>query len=319
MFPRRIDLVSGITGSEDVFTHELSLSGTNGMTMTLGVGENTNFTAVHKLTLETGGVLELDQGDVHTNNLIVKPGGLVRGNGDINGSLFLGTASGPGRAILSPGFSPGEITVNGDLMIDSNGELQIEIDSTSSFDFVTVTQDAELGGTLTVDITGVDPTTIDNTMFEILTAADVDQTFDNVVTVGNDDYFFGPEYDQNSVSLLLFSEGDMNLDGNISPDDVQAFAMAVTNPLGYFNLYEVFGEQSGDINDDGFFDFDDIQPFSNLPGISLTAEEVLAVIQSFNSAVPEPGSAVLALCGAAFLLAGRTRPVQVSSNFRRIR
>ena len=292
--------------STDAFTHFTTLSGTN-QTMTLRVPEGTNFTAVQQMNVNNNGILHLDGGTVHTNRLKINPGGLLNGDGGtINGTLQVGTNQPSSAvAIFSTGNSPGTTTIEGNLDVNTNGQLDIDVVDMNSFDMVEVTQTANLAGTLNVVAGSISPLPTDGvTEVTILTATNgVVSRFDNVVTSGMQDHFFAPRYDSGSVSLLSYLEGDMNRNGLRNAEDVTFFAMAVTDPDGYFDQFFIFGEQSGDINDDGLFDFDDIGPFSQLSGIGLTAEEIVAAIEAYQHAVPEP-STILGFCilGGIFAL-----------------
>ncbi len=296
----------------DAITHFTLVSGTTN-TMTLSVPAGTNFTAVQELNINNNGILNLDGGTVHSNLVKIDPGGLLKGDGGtIKGTLQVGTnipSSIP--AVFSPGNSPGTSTIDGDLEINSNGMLDIDVVDMNSFDLVTVTQTANLAGTLNVVASAIPPLPTDGSMgVTILTAANVDQKFENVMTTSTSDFYFAPRYDSGSVSLLSFLDGDMNQNGMRNGEDVSFFAMAVTDPDGYFDLFDMYGEGSGDINDDGFFDFDDIEPFSQLSGIGLTAEEIVAVIEAFQQPVPEPDT----LLGFCLALGSLVASRRLSSN-----
>jgi hypothetical protein len=55
--------------------------------------------------------------------------------------------------------------------------------------------------------------------------------------------------------------GDLNCDGLVSFDDVNAFVMALSDPAGYPNQYPNCDLLNGDCDRDGDVDFDDIDPF----------------------------------------------------------
>jgi len=56
-------------------------------------------------------------------------------------------------------------------------------------------------------------------------------------------------------------KGDLNNDGVINFDDVDAFVLALTNPTEYQNQYGVPATRAGDLNCSGAVDFNDIDPF----------------------------------------------------------
>ena len=74
-------------------------------------------------------------------------------------------------------------------------------------------------------------------------------------------------------------------------NDIQAFALALKNPLAYFNSYHIFGSDSGDLDGyrtnpsnfapNGRLDFDDIDDFAALmaAGSGGSAADMLARIQ----------------------------------------
>ncbi len=303
---RVIELNPSVSGSENAFVHQITLSGQN-HEMALRLPDGTNFTAVDQLTVSNLGELQLAGGTAHSKLVKVNPGGRIVGNGVISGDVRLGTTTGTLAATLSPGFSSGEVTIEENLTVAQNGVVEIEIFADNDFDTVVVGEDANLGGTLMVDLSAATPAALVGEEFTVLTAGDVNQTFAEIDVLGAPDYFIQPDYSENEVSLLLFGDGDMNCDGDYTSDDVEKFAMAITNPIGYFSQFEIFGEDSGDMNDDGFFDFDDIDDFSQIDFGGLTAEEVVAYLLEFTApAVPEPSAALLFVVGSALLTgAGR--------------
>jgi hypothetical protein len=301
--PQQVELNSQVAGAESAIVHQITVGGSTN-TMKLLVPENTNFTAVKQMTVGNMGILEIDDGTVHSNQVVISPGGVLQGTGTIEGNLVLGNNTGNNSAVLRPGFSPGTINVNGDLTVGDNGLMVLEIDSPTSFDTVIVTQDADLDGTARIDVTGVDISTIENLSFSLLTAADVDNEFQTVQTIGTPDHFFAAEYTEVAAFFSLYEEGDMQRDDDLDADDVMAFAEALKDPDGYEDDYGISGDYSGDINDDGILDFDDIVPFANIHGIGLTAEEITTIIANF-APVPEPASTTL--MGLALSLASFRR------------
>lgn len=289
--PQRVELNSQVEGAEAAFVHQITVGG-SANTLTLYVPEDTNFTAVKQMTIGNMGVLELDDGTVHSNQVVISPGGVLQGTGYIDGDLVLGNNTGSNPAVLKPGFSPGTINVNGDFESGSNGMLLLEIDSPTSFDTLAVTQNADLDGTVRIDVSEANIAAIEPLSFSLLTAGDVDNEFYTVETVGTPDHFFAAEYTEVAAFFSLYEEGDMQRDDDLDMGDVMAFAVALKDPDGYEDEYGVSGDYSGDINDDGILDFDDIEPFANIHGIGLTAEEVFTIIANFEP-VPEPTSTTL--------------------------
>lgn len=289
--PQRVELNSQVEGAESAIVHQITVGGSIS-TMTLYLPESTNFTAVKQMTIGNMGVLEIDDGTVHSNQVLISPGGVLQGTGFIEGDLVVGNNTGTNPAVLRPGFSPGTINVNGDFVVGDNGLLLLEIDSPTSYDLVDVTQNADLDGTVRIDVTGVNIATIEPLSFSLLTAADVDNEFHTVQTVGTPDHFFAAEYTEVAAFFSLYEEGDMERDDDLDADDVMAFAKALKDPDGYEDDYGVSGDYSGDINDDGIIDFDDIVPFSFIHGINLSAEEITTMIANFQP-VPEPTATTL--------------------------
>ena len=77
----------------------------------------------------------------------VASGALLGGNGTISGNLI-------NNGTVSPGNSPGTITVTGNYTQSSTGNLIIELASASSFDHLAVTGTASLAGALQVNTLG---------------------------------------------------------------------------------------------------------------------------------------------------------------------
>jgi len=100
---------------------------------------------VSGLSQQQGGVILLEHGNL-TGDITLNAGA-IKGSGTINGNLTVGNAT------LAPGFSPGTISVNGDLILNSNSVLNIELGGLtqgSNYDWVNVSGTATLAGTLNV-------------------------------------------------------------------------------------------------------------------------------------------------------------------------
>ena len=90
--------------------------------------------------VSAGGLLI--NGTLVTPSLQIGAGGVLGGSGTFNGNLANG-------GLLSPGNSPGTLTVNGNFVQTGSGNLLIEVGNGSQ-DFVNVSGAATLGGTLVV-------------------------------------------------------------------------------------------------------------------------------------------------------------------------
>jgi fibronectin-binding autotransporter adhesin len=110
------------------------------------------------LTVSTGGTYNAGVNSVDVNGTLSLPGGaIIAGIYNINAGAILGgigTINGivniADNANLSPGSSPGTLTITGDLNLSSLSTTLIEIDSTSAFDIINVTGTANLDGLLDI-------------------------------------------------------------------------------------------------------------------------------------------------------------------------
>jgi autotransporter-associated beta strand protein len=231
------------------------------------------------------------------NSFFVQPGGVLRGNGTFRTlEENLTTVMG----VIDPGNSVGHLTFESNVELTESAEVIMEIESTSSFDTIAITGDANLGGTLTVSVPN-DGSIQAGDSFEIITAGDILGTeFDDVVTEGADGYFLAPVYSGLSVALFTYNDGDMNRsgDGTADQDDVPAFALALTNPRNYRSQFGISAKEAGDIDGDGDCDVDDIDDFADLLGMSVAT---LNYRIQLALAVPEPSTGLLLLLtGLAF-------------------
>ncbi len=91
--------------------------------------------------------------------------------------------------------------------------------------------------------------------------------------------------------------GDLDCDGDVDFDDIDAFVLGLTDPAGYEVVYGLPSSLKGDLDDDGDHDFDDIAGF------------VAELTGSPSTRVPEPGALLLFLLGGALLARARqTKP-----------
>jgi hypothetical protein len=98
-----------------------------------------------------------------------------------------------------------------------------------------------------------------------------------------------------NVVFLLGIIGDMDGDGDVDFDDIDAFVLGLNDPAGYEAIFGVSPAELGDMDMDGDLDFDDISGF------------VAILSGGGGQAVPEPSTLVL-MCVVFFcLLAFRSR------------
>jgi autotransporter-associated beta strand protein len=109
-----------------------------GGTLTL-TGMSTEFTGP---TMVNNGSLIVD-GSIASTQTLVSPGALLGGHGFLGGDLV-------SSGIVSPGNSPGTLTVNGNYTQNANGTLRIEVAglAPSQHDLLVVNGHASLAGTL---------------------------------------------------------------------------------------------------------------------------------------------------------------------------
>jgi autotransporter-associated beta strand protein len=124
-------------------------------------------------TTVNAGSLIVD-GSIASAQTLVNPGGLLGGHGVIGGNLV-------NSGVVSPGSSPGTLTVNGNYTQNPSGTLRIEVagGSPGQFDVLAVSGHASLAGTVQlVRVGGLNLSLGDQITF--LTASSVSGTFDTV-------------------------------------------------------------------------------------------------------------------------------------------
>ena len=101
------------------------------------------------LVQSSGGNIVLNGGSLQGN--VNLNAGTIKGSGTVNGNVVVGTAT------LAPGFSPGSITINGNLNLAPSSVLNIELGGLvrgTTYDWVNVTGTANLAGRLNVTTIG---------------------------------------------------------------------------------------------------------------------------------------------------------------------
>jgi hypothetical protein len=125
-------------------------------------GESTG-EAEGRLLVMDGGIVQID-GTVNAATVEVFEGGQVLGSGSVAGDLL------NSGGLLSPGSSPGSLSVGGDYVQLDVSTLAIELQSFGEHDLLEVAGDAVLDGFLEISL-GFTPT--NGNMFTILTAANI--------------------------------------------------------------------------------------------------------------------------------------------------
>lgn len=278
---------------------------------TLEVGLGGQLVAADSTTVQASGTLQLNDGTVQTPQVSIAGGGQLTGTGVITGNVVVGDAVDGGTpAVLSPGFSPGTIEIDGDLQLQTDSETIIEISGMAGnpHDTIIVSGDALLDGTLQIDaIDGYVPQAGDE--FTVLMSADLDSTtFADVEAARVGDIILWPTYELSALLVIGQLVGDMDLSGVVDEDDIPRFAFALRDNDAYDDeLYETEHEVA-DVDGNGRVDFGDIAMFADLveQNSPLSAVEVAEIIQA-SFAVPEPNSSTLLLLGVASLLGTRRR------------
>lgn len=135
--------------------------------------------------VQTAGTLSLDGGDVATvsaNDVLEFQGGDIVGTGTLAGNVnSLGGA-------FFPGFSAGQITVDGDLALGDLGKVFMEIGGHAAgteFDYMDITGDLTLDGDLNIElINGFENSIQVGDKFTMLSSSSLSGSFDNVINGG---------------------------------------------------------------------------------------------------------------------------------------
>ena len=113
-----------------------------------------------------------------SNSLTSNAGSKLSGNGTIESLDDVITSNGT----IAPGNSVGNLTLDGDAFFASSSILEIELESASSYDLLSVLGTADLAGTLSVDLVGFTPDASD--VFTILESSMLGGDFVNAVNGG---------------------------------------------------------------------------------------------------------------------------------------
>ena len=150
--------------------------------------------------MSVSGTASVDQGllsvngNLLANNVAVNPGATLGGNGTISSSVNV-------QGDLSPGNSPGTLTIAGNLVLNSASATNIEIASLTNFDRLIVGGTATLGGTLDVIPYGGNPLAYGQ-QFNILQAGSITGNFATITAL---ETFRGRFLNGGTVGTLLIA------------------------------------------------------------------------------------------------------------------
>lgn len=247
-----------------------------------------------------------EAGPVHDLNMI-RPDGVIDG---LDLSLLpdwsrhtLVVRDYDGNAEL--GIGPMGIHVRRSFAMGPNSILELRWGDNAWDSLITVDPDltAELHGTLKL-VNSIGQALSVGNIVTILTADGLADEFDTVTGrhIGNGLYF-EDTYIGSDVILEVQQAvlGDMQGDGAINTEDINAFILALTNPVRFAATHpELYADVSGDVNNDGVLNTQDIETFVAM----LTGAGKSGVI-------PEPTPLSMLLLG--FSAAGRRRSARQSA------
>ena len=145
-----------------------------------------NFINIINSTVHVNGIF-------NTNTLTVFQNSILAGNGIINGNVI-------NNGIISPGNSPGVLTINGNLTQSGSGTLLIEIASPNVYDRLVVSGRAHLDGTLRVANLGSKLKY--GQQYHFLQAGSIHGEFDRIL-MPNPSRYRGRFFHDNHIGTLL--------------------------------------------------------------------------------------------------------------------
>ncbi len=257
------------------FNHRLNLGG-NTLTKT-GAG---SLAINNNLTTGTGGSLNCE-------------GGNCSGSGTVNGALVNGST-------VSPGNSPGVLTVDGDYSQGGTATLAIELAGNggaagTDYDRLLVWGTANLSGVLDLQVDAGYTPTIGDSMPGIVTAANVNGTFNttnNVVFNGRQG--LAVTYTETSVDAQVALRGNTDVasgDVDVDTGDLTTSIINFTSAGGSGKTWS-----QGDMDGDGDVDTGDL---------TTSIINFTSALSGGANTVPEPGSLLLLLMGMMALMLPR--------------
>jgi hypothetical protein len=246
-------------------------------------------------TISVGGSLDI-LGPVAQNATVsTQPGTTVRFFGPVTGSgSYLGAGTAMFLNSLSPGASPGKVTVDGTVIFTASNNLIMELAGTmpeSEYDVIVGNGAVVLGGTLDVDLLGGFTPAPGNTFQLINVAGGISGTFNNVSFPALPAASWHLRYTPNSVLLQAGLKGDYNLNGIVDAADYVVW-LKTQGATGFGLAADGDGDNQVDADDYNVWEMN----FGNTVGNGAGA------ISSPDAAVPEPATLILA-CFAVFCAA----------------
>lgn len=230
-----LQLASFSTGLTDIQTNALVFITSNGdLINPPNAGTLVPFNLSGQLMLdsnglfETGGLFSISSTGVlgvFSNSVLaaatVDNHGILRGDGTINATVT-------NHRLVSPGASPGILSLD-DFENTTNGVLEIQLGGLtpgSGHDALAVSGSVTLAGAVSVSTTnGFTPS--DGDTFEIITAASVTGTFNQIIGAS----VYSVNVSSNAVTLTANCPlGDADCDGDIDNDDYTLFADCQAKP-----------------------------------------------------------------------------------------
>ena len=251
--------------------------------------------------------------------ITVAASGSLRNDGTITSDLHVllgGTCSGTGQVVgnvtnegeVSPGSSPGTLTVDGDFVQTDDGVLTVEIGASGEglYDRMIVAGELSLGGTLIFRLLdGYGPNSLFGGVYDVLTyRGSRSGEFDDFGGTISQAYIAGIDYDfdlgggNSAVRITLHDVlgGDTDLDGDVDAWDIQSILEAKSYENGSGWLRE-----HGDFNGDTIVDWTDIQMILDHGQYDVQLQAQLMMM------VPEPATLGLLVLGAVALIRRRRR------------
>jgi outer membrane autotransporter protein len=208
------------------------------MTVTI----DANLTLASGLLTKTGSGTLLLEETVNGNIEVLQ--GTLGGNFTEFGSLV-------NLATLSPGNSPGTITVYGNFQQARGGTLNIELASSTLYDRLIVAGRAQLGGTLDISLlNGFTPK--QGEKFDFLSAGGIAGTFSKIDAPVWNDLTLRPFYGKNSVTIRAVVDSFANLSG-LTPNEHavgQTLDSMISDPRAANLINYLYGRSLADLPKD---------------------------------------------------------------------